>query len=323
MTQIFTNTPAAYRPNVPVQMLMTVIEDARGRPIQVPLTTKVVSEARDDVGGNNKGKGNWRKWFRRIEPTDYAPKPAMVAAAEYRSHVTEPHDEELHTPLFSIVDGRFNPATSAKTNDLLSRIERMLPMVRGAVGPQLVMRNPMGELVSVSAMVGTSAETPEQNELPTMAKLVKWSKEKPADVKVSGPRNYLDAFDQRSGAVSTGAAVKLTTVAVSTDQTPEEAFRALYAAAWSEIVRRAIEAWGMEWVNAVSNSLDENQAFAVAEDYRSEEKRLKDAFVNFAMNAENGLAKASDEESPHCLVVFYEAWNGDLGNRLVAHHNPY
>lgn len=295
---IYVNSPAALRPHLELQ--------------ESGITYKMPDESKANVEGF-KGR------FKHVEPTDQPEKIATIVVAEMSSHVTE-EVEDFQRPTFAVVPGRFDREAGENMADFWNRIEIITPWVRAVIGPAVVMRNPMGEMVEVKATISKTIEEPEPVALPSIETLMN-----PKAMKGKEARTRMEAFDMRMGMVAmvgSGARQIVTNIAISTNQSKEDAMRAVFAATWAVLERAAIDAYGMEWANAISASLDEGQKFIMAEG-KTEEKRRKDAFVAFAMNAENGAAMSANDESAYCFVVFQAAYDGVLGKQLMAHHNPY
>lgn len=282
---IFVNTPASLKPSEALQ--------ESGNTYKMPAEHKANVER--------------QKW-RAIEPTDAQEKPALVEVDEYRSHVTEIVDE-FKTANFAVTKGKEDRDAYEFVADLWNMIERMTPWARCVVGPVLRIKTPSGEIAQVPSFVADTYEAQDQSDIPTAEQLIAAGK----------ARNHLEAFDIRSAMSGGGAEYRVTTIGISSALPREAAIKTALGAAWSELETVAIDAYGIEWADEISRSLMEVQALVVAEGYRNEADRRKDAFIAYCMNAMHGAARTPDEQTPLCYRVFADADDGYLGFRLRGH----
>ncbi|NHT78959.1 hypothetical protein G8E10_24985 [Rhizobiaceae bacterium CRRU44] len=209
------------------------------------------------------------------------------AVTEVSNYIAERIEEsEFRRPTFIVKDGPEDLNAYDYVADVWDMVQRMVPWARCVQGPTLKTLDRLGQ--------------------------------------VHSPKSFIaDSIEQIEGS---GLSHRITNLVISTTLKKPEAIRAVLALIWRELETVAThgDAYGHEWAEAVTASLNEVQAYVMLDGEQAAADRRTDAFVVFALNTFNGGDTADRSTEPAlCYRVFASVLDGGLGEHLAMHRNGF
>lgn len=191
---------------------------------------------------------------------------------------------EFTRPKIAITNGPEDPNSFEWVADIWDMLQHGVPWARIALGPTIAVMDAMGQWHSPKSAIADCFETIEGSDL----------------------------------------TYRITTLAVSTNQSRKDALSAALALQWRELEAEATheDAFGPEWAREIDDSLAEAQAAVLSDPTISPESRRVQAFVTYCLNLLSGGGESDRaEDTPLAYQRFQHAAQGDLGRLLAMYRN--